>query len=268
MNLRERARIHEAGHLVCARVGGLEASEVLALDGEGHSGHFLPGPREVDRMTRAEFDRMVESIGIADLAGTAALEVFGDEDPRGGAANDWDQALVSARQLAPSAPEARRDAMYRRALALCRENRAAIERLAETLAANHDRLAGSEVRIALDAAFAAWPTPRFDPASEHAVAIRIRSIFEAECRGRGVTAEAPWAERYALWRAAEVAARSGRPFRMPTALNWTPEQREAARSAYFVAGIAGVIEALSDPHPVHTASPSVRLLKGATDVRS
>ena len=50
------------------------------------------------------------------------------------------------------------------------------------LAVNGDRLGGTEIRIALDAAFGGWPTPRFDPESELQVAVRRRAFFEARAR--------------------------------------------------------------------------------------
>lgn len=212
MNARERARLHEAGHCIVGRLFGQEASGVVVFSAhDSHAGHYLPSPRDVDRMTRAEFDALVEGIAVADLAGAAALEVFGDPDPGRGAGSDREHALQAVRQLAPAAPEAELDRLYGRAVALCREHRAAIARLAETLAANHDRLAGPEVRVALDAALGGWPSPRFDPASETRVLVRARNLFDHAFAELGPDPSFP--ARFALMRRCEAAARGGPPLR-------------------------------------------------------
>jgi hypothetical protein len=113
-------------------------------------------------MTRAEWRTYLESSIILDRGGEAALEVFGFADPGAGAAGDRERARATAEYLDPAAVDATMARLYQRALALCRDNRAAIERMAATLAANGDRITGeNEVRITLDAAMAGGPTPHF-----------------------------------------------------------------------------------------------------------
>ena len=118
-------------------------------------------------MTRAEWRTFVESTAISDLAGQAALEVFGDPDPGRGADADRKSARRAAECLNPADPDAEMDRLGRCALGLARDNRAAIARFAATLEANGDRLGEGEVRVALDAATSGGPTPKFGGASRH-----------------------------------------------------------------------------------------------------
>ena len=64
------------------------------------------------------------------------------------------------------------------------------------------------MRVALDAAFGARPTPRFDPDSEWQVQHQRRVLFDEQFRERGPTADAPFRVRYDLWKACEAAVRS------------------------------------------------------------
>lgn len=161
--IRQRVRIHESGHAICGRALLLEDPPrvVASSDGSGATVQFLPISRVRDRMTRAEWRAFMESTAISSLAGQAALDVFGDADPGRGADSDRQRARTTAEVLDPAAVDATMDRLYQRALALVRVNRAAIGRFVATLAANHNRLTDDEVRIALDAAMAGGPTPRF-----------------------------------------------------------------------------------------------------------
>lgn len=175
---RQRVRRHEAGHVVIGHALGLESAGAVCIGTGGEAGHWLPTPRQVDGMRRADWAAFQEAIVVIDLAGEAALSVFGDPDPRGGAGPDRARALEAARGIDPAAPEAARDRLYRRALDLAREHRGAIEWFAATLAANHDRLAGDEVADALAAALAGWPSPIFGPERDHKVMRTRRELFE------------------------------------------------------------------------------------------
>ncbi len=237
-----RTRLHEAGHAVVGRAVGRDADGVTVFGGHGHTRHLLPSDRQVGGMTHPEWRAFLESLAVSNLAGEAALEVFGDSDPEGGADPDGARALKVARSLDPAAPEVTLARLRGRAVDLARKHRAAIERFAATLAANGDRLAGSEVDAALRAAFGGWPMPRFDPASEAAVVCRRRDLFEASMAALG-PGETTFRTRLDLWRQADDAARSGTPLR-PAArpvepkagLGWTPEQRRAAQAAYLRGG--------------------------------
>ena len=116
-------------------------------------------------MTRAEWHWYVTARGIACRAGEAALETFGYADHAEGAG--WDRGLArkAAEAMDPANPasvDLWMERFYRVALALCRDHRAALERLADTLEANDDYLTGDEVPRSLDAALAGTgPTPIF-----------------------------------------------------------------------------------------------------------
>jgi hypothetical protein len=168
--IRQRVRIHESGHAIVGRVLGLWDSPyvVASSDGSGQTHFYLPLARARDHMTREEWRTFQESSAISILAGQAGLEVFGDPEPGRGASADREHARTCAESLNPAAPDAEMVRLYQRAIALARANRSAIERLAATLAANGNRLtapswagAQNEVRLALDAAMAGGPTPRF-----------------------------------------------------------------------------------------------------------
>jgi hypothetical protein len=179
---RRRIRIHEAGHAVIARALGRDVDCLVVFAGDGAT-HLEPTWTWVARaMSPADRRVYVEGDAMIDLAGEAALEVFGDPDPRGGADVDRAGALRSAHSLDPTAPGAAVARLYQRTLALARQHRAVIERFAESLAANGDRLAGDQLRPALDAAERGWPTPRFDSASESRILTRKRALFEGAVR--------------------------------------------------------------------------------------
>jgi hypothetical protein len=210
MSDRNRVRIHEAGHAVAIHAYGQESGAVVRFGRhEGHTHHWTPSDRAMERMTTDEIRALREADIVISLAGEAALEVFGDPNPSGGAQGDRENALETARLLdaapiASAATLAIVARLYVRALALAREHRAAIERLAETLALNGDRLAGHQVRAALLAAFGGWPTQRFDPKSEDRVLTRTRHLFELHVRETDSAVE-----RIVLMRDSEAAARAG-----------------------------------------------------------
>ena len=201
-----RARIHEAGHAVAVHAFGRESGLVFVLDGdEAHTHYWAPTGREAARRG----DAGAEADIIISLAGQAALEVSGDPDPRRGAEGDRAEALDAARRLngeplATSETVATVARLYPRALALMREHWTAISRFADTLAANLDRLAGHQVRVALLAAFGDWPTPHFDSESEDRVLRRRRALFEINLRETDTVGE-----RIALRRDCEAAAWAG-----------------------------------------------------------
>lgn len=155
-------------------------------------------------MTAEAWRAFVERQGVFDLAGQAALEVFGDPDPARGAGPDRDHARSAACHLAPTAPDAEMGRLYGHALALARERRDVIERFAATMAANSDRLGGEEVRIALDCALGGRPGPVFRPG----FVIRRRVLFEA------ALARSPLTPIEEAWRLAEIAATTD-PARKP-----------------------------------------------------
>jgi hypothetical protein len=209
MNDLARARLHEAGHALVGHAVGQESGGVTVLPGgDGYTRHWLPTNRQVAGMTRAEWRTFLEGMVVSYLAGEAALDEFGDPQPRRGAEADRARALETARTIDPSASEATRDRLYGRARVLAREHRVAIERFAETLRVALDRLAGEEVQVALDAALGGWPTPRFDPASKVDFMIRRRAVFEEQARD---FANQSFTSRLALWKRAEAAVRSGQP---------------------------------------------------------
>jgi hypothetical protein len=196
-----RSRIHEGGHAVAVHAFGRESGRVVVFAaGEAHTHYWEPTGREAARRG----DAGAEANVIIALAGEAALEVFGDPAPRRGAQGDRQDALGAAWVLDRSAPGATVARLYPRALALMREHRAAIERFADTLALNGDRLAGHEVSVALEAAFGGWPTPRFDSASEDRVLTRKRAMFEIALRDTDTVGQ-----RIGLMRDCESAARAG-----------------------------------------------------------
>lgn len=180
--------IHEGGHVVIGAVSGLTPAHhvVVRPDGSGATDHYLPPWRQVERMSRAQWLGFVESYVIASLAGEAACEIFGFPNPRAGAGEDREIARSAAEPLdfsTASPLEAQMARLYLRSLALARQHADAIERFARTLVANHGRLAGYEVRVALVAALAGHPTPSFDDR----FVIRHRTLFEAAVAGRSLS---------------------------------------------------------------------------------
>lgn len=201
----DRIRVHEAGHAVIARALHREVDRVVAFSVDGATRFQPTWTWQAKAMSPAAKRAYVEADAMCDLGGEGALEIFGDPNPRGGADADRAGALRSAQSLDPATPLATVDRLYERTVALVRQNWAALERFVETLEVNGDRLAGEQLRVALDAALGGWPTPRFDARSETRVLTRKRALFEAAVRDTDSVDE-----RIVLMRDCESAAWAGR----------------------------------------------------------
>ncbi len=194
-----RTRRHEAGHAVLGRVVGLKDPTAVASFGdEGVTRGVPPSPADAASMTRDAWRAYLEADAISSLAGKAALEAYGDIDPGRGAGADLRRARRTASLLDPAAPDAVVARLYRRAVELAREHRAAIVAFDATLAANGNCLSGARVGPALAAARAGRPRPRRGAAADFRV--RRREHFEA------MLARSPRTTLAEAWRLAELAA--------------------------------------------------------------
>lgn len=165
LSAHRRSRIHEAGHAVIGYVLGLGAPvEVTARAEHGGSTRGQGwGRPALMHLSEPEWRDYLDREAIHKLAGEAALEVFGDPNPRLGAGPDREgaaRAVAAMKDPSVSVADFRR-----RAVAMAQEHKAAIARFADEMARRDDKFSGlAEIRAALDAALADAGEPVGRPA--------------------------------------------------------------------------------------------------------